>query len=85
MLTRLASTQMLVDIAIAVGRPTAHMHDAHAGCMPLPPAMPFANLGPLILGHHPLHVEEEIIFRAAAQFPIEAHHLDAHTLVCIHS
>ena len=66
----LASTRMLVDIAIAIGRPTEHIHDARACRMQFPPAVAFDNLGPFILGHHALDLEEEIIFRAAAQLAV---------------
>jgi hypothetical protein len=66
LITGLSSTRMLVDRAIAIGSPTEHIHHASACGMQFPPAMTFDNLGPLILGHHALHLEQEIIFRAAA-------------------
>jgi hypothetical protein len=51
--------------------------------MQFPPAMLFDNFGPLILGHQALHLEQQIIFRAATSLPVEEHHLDAHPLQCI--
>jgi hypothetical protein len=47
--------------------------------------MAFDNLGPLVLGHPPLPLEPQIICRAAAQLPVEAHHFDTHALAFIHS
>jgi hypothetical protein len=44
--------------------------------MQLAPPMPFENLGPLILGHHPLDLEQQIVLRAAPQFTIQEHNLD---------
>jgi len=66
----LASPHMLVDVAVAIGRSAAHMHHTGARGMSFPATMAFDNLGPLILGPHPLHVEQQIIFRAAAQLPV---------------
>ena len=66
----LAAARMLVDIAIALGRPTEPIHDASTGRMPFPPAVAFDHLGPLILGHHALDLEEELVFRAAAHLAV---------------
>jgi hypothetical protein len=52
--------------------------------MSFPATMAFDHLGALILRHPPLHLEQQIIFRAAAQLAVEAHYLDAHPLECIH-
>jgi hypothetical protein len=60
------------------------MHAASTGRMQCPPAVAFDNLGPLILGHHAWDLEEELVFRAAAQLAVEEHHLDAHPLAFIH-
>jgi len=46
------------------------MHHTGARGMSFPATMAFDNLGPLILGPHPLHLEQQIIFRAAAQLPV---------------
>ena len=62
----LPSPRMLVDIAIALGRATEHVHDARAGRRQFPSAVAFDHLGPRILGHHALPLEEESVFRAAA-------------------
>jgi hypothetical protein len=32
--------------------------------------MAFDNLSPLLLGHHPLHLEQQSIFRAAAPLAV---------------
>jgi hypothetical protein len=60
------------------------MHDACAGRMQFSSAVAFDTLGPLILGQHALHLEEEISFRAAAQCAVYDHHLDAQPLAFIH-
>jgi hypothetical protein len=60
------------------------MHHPGTRRMQLAPAMAFDNLGAFILRHHPLALEQEIIFRAAPQFAVEEHHLDTHALEFIH-
>ena len=67
---------MLVNIAIAIRRPAQDIDLAGPGGMQLAPPMPFENLGPLILGHDPLDLEQQIVLRAAPQCTIQEHDLD---------
>ena len=70
LIARLATARMLVNIAIAIRRPAQDIDHAGPGGMQLAPPMPFENLGPLILGHHPLDLEQQIVLRAAPQCTI---------------
>ena len=45
----------------------------------LAPAAPLQDLGPLILGDHPLDLEQQVILRRLAQRAVEEHDLDAGT------
>lgn len=49
---------MLVAVAIAIGRATEPMDRPRARRMEFAPALAFDNLGPFVLGHHPLHWQE---------------------------
>ena len=60
----MAPTVMLVDVAVAVRRATEHIDRSLTGRVEFAPAMAFENLGPFVLGHHPLHLEQQIIFWA---------------------
>jgi hypothetical protein len=59
-----APTGMLADVAVAIGGATEHIDRPHPGRVEFAPSVAFDNLGPFILGHHPLHLEQQIIFRA---------------------
>jgi hypothetical protein len=61
----LAPAGMLINIAVAIGGPRQHIDEAGPCRMQLAPPMPFDNLGPLIFGHHALHLAQQIILRAA--------------------
>ena len=76
LIARLAPSGMLVDIAVAIRRPAQDIDLAGPCGMQLAPPMPFENLGPLILGHHPLDLEQQIVLRATPQFAIQEHDLD---------
>jgi len=43
--------------------------------MELAAAVAFDNLGPLVLGHHALDLEQQIVFGTAPEFPIQEDHL----------
>src|SRR3989475_7136223 len=42
------------------------------------------DLGPLILGNHPLHLQQQVVFRALPQGSVEEHDLDASASALIH-
>jgi hypothetical protein len=52
------------------------MHHARARGMPLTTSVTFTDFGTLILGDHPLDLQEQIVFRALAQRPGEEDALD---------
>ena len=52
--------------------------------MQLTPPMPFDNLRALILGHHPLDLEQQVVLRTAPQFAIQKDDLDAGPVEFIH-
>src|SRR5215831_3871248 len=62
---------VLGHIAVPIGRAAQHLHRPDAGRMPLPTPVAFDDLGALILGNHPLHWQEQIIFGTLAQGPVE--------------
>jgi hypothetical protein len=65
-ISRLSPARILCDIAVAIGRTAEDIHDSRPGGVPLAAPMPFDNFGPFILGDHPLHLQEEVIFRTLA-------------------
>ena len=71
LIASLPAPLMLGDIAVAIGRPAQHIDRAGSGRVALAPAMAFDNLGALILGHHALHLQQQVVFRAAAQLPVQ--------------
>jgi hypothetical protein len=46
--------------------------------------MAFDNLRALILGHHALHLQQQVVFRAPAQLPVQEDHLHPSLLELIH-
>lgn len=66
----LPTPRMLVDVAIALRGPAEDIHHPRSRRMPLPSAMPFDNLGALIFRHHPLHLEQQIVFWAPPELTI---------------
>jgi hypothetical protein len=70
LIARLATSGLLINIAGAIRGPSQPIDAAGPCRMPLAPPMPFDNLGPLILGHHALDLEQQIILRTAPQFAI---------------
>jgi hypothetical protein len=76
-IARLASAVMLADVAVARGRATEPIDRPQTGRVEFAPAVPFDNLGPFIVGHHPLHLEEQIIVRAPPELAVEEDDLHA--------
>ena len=65
------------DIAVAIGRAAEHIDRTKPGGMALATPVPLDDLGPFILRHHPLHLEQQIIFWALARGAVEEDDLDA--------
>src|SRR5262249_59449899 len=66
---------VLGHIAVPIGGPAEPMHHANPRGMALATPMALDDLGSLILGNHPLHLQEQVIFRALAQGPVEEYDL----------
>src|SRR5262249_8263399 len=73
----LAPTVMLTDVAVAIGRTTEHVDRPHTGRVEFASAVAFGNLGPFVFRHHPLHLEQQIIFRAPPEFAVQEDDLHA--------
>jgi hypothetical protein len=63
-IARMAPAGMLVDVAVTIGRATEHVDQPHTGRVEFAPPVAVEDLGPFIFGHHPLHLEQQLIFRA---------------------
>jgi hypothetical protein len=70
------ATLVLADVAVAIWRPRQDAHDAGLRAMPFATAAPLQDLGSFILGHHALHLEQQIVLRRATQLAIQEHDLD---------
>src|SRR5262249_15542706 len=66
---------VLGHIAVPIGGPAEHIHHANPRGMALATPMALDDLGSLILGNHPLHLQEQVIFWALPQGPVEEHDL----------
>ena len=53
------------------------------GCMPLAASAPFQNLGPLVLGYHALHLQQQIVLGCTPQLVVEGNYLFARPLKLI--
>ena len=68
---------VLPDVAVAVRRARQDADDAGLGAMPFATAAALQDLGPLILGHHALHLEQQsVLRRVAPELAIEEDDLD---------
>jgi hypothetical protein len=59
-----APTVMLVDVAVAGRRATAHLDRSLTGRVECAPAVAGEKLGPFVRGHHPWPLAQQIIFWA---------------------
>src|SRR5207249_10243623 len=66
-IARLSTPLVFRDVAVAIWRSAEHIHRDHPRRMSLASAVAFHDLGVLILGDCPLHLQEEVVFRALAQ------------------
>jgi hypothetical protein len=71
-----ATSRKFADVPVPVGRSAEHVYRSTPSRVPLPPSAPLGDLGPLVLGHHPLHLEEKILFRGPADRTVQEHHFD---------
>src|SRR3954452_16760881 len=66
----------LADVAVAVGRPRQDADRALARRVPLAASAALEDLGPLVLGHHALDLEQQVVLRREADRPVEEDDLD---------
>ena len=65
------------DVAVAVRRLRARAHRTRPGSVPLAPARPLQERGPLVLRHDPLHLQQQRVLGGRAQRPVQEHDLHA--------
>ena len=70
-------TLSLADVAIPVGSLAEDTDRAVASRVHLPAPAPLEDLGPLIFGDHPLHLEQQLLLRLIADLVIEEDDLDS--------
>ncbi len=75
---------VLGHIAVPIGGAAEHVHRPDPGRMALATPVTLDDLGPLILGNHPLHLQQQVVFRALPQGSVEEHDLDASASELIH-
>ena len=66
-----AAAVPLADIAVAIGRARQHADRALACGVALAAPAALQDLGPLVLGHHALDLQQQIVLRREADRPIE--------------
>src|SRR5215831_7855282 len=71
----LSAPLVLGDIAVPIGGAAEHVDGPDLGRMALATPMPLNDLGALILGNHPLYLQQEVVFGALPQGTIEEHNL----------
>ena len=64
------------DVPISEGRAGHHVQRAALGRVLFATAASFHDLGPLVLRHDPLHLQEQVVFGALAERPVQEHDLD---------
>ena len=69
----LPTALVLGHIAVPIGGAAEHIDRPDLGRMALATPMPLDDLGPLILGNHPLHLQQQVVFGALPQGPVEEH------------
>src|SRR5262249_43738174 len=75
-----AAALMFADVAVAVGRAAQDVDRPGPRRVPLAAAAAFEDLGTLVLGHHALDLEQQILFGGLADGPVQEDDLDAGAL-----
>src|SRR4051812_20667991 len=73
---RAPATVPLADVAVAVRRPRQDADRALTRRVALAAPAAFEDLGPLVLGHHALDLEQQVVLRREADRPVEEDDLD---------
>ena len=71
---RLAAAGLSADVAVTEGRAGQHADGARPGAVPLPAAAALEHLRPLVLGEHPLQLQQQGVLGAVADRPVQEHH-----------
>ena len=74
LIPRVPPTDILRNIAVPIRCSAEYVHNARLRRMPLAPSVAFNDCGPLLLGKHPLDLQEQVIFRALAQGSVQENH-----------
>jgi hypothetical protein len=77
--SRLTSTLADRDIAVPERSARHYVERTALGCMFLASATPLHDFGPLVFGDDALYLQQQVIFRALAEWPVQEHQLDAAT------
>lgn len=72
------------DVPIAVRRCAEHVHIALAGGVELAAPAPLDDLGPFVLGHHPLHLKQQMVLGRLADLVVDKHQFHAAPLQFVH-
>jgi hypothetical protein len=62
---------------VPIGGAAEHVHRSDAGRMALATPMTLDDLGTLVLSDHPLYLQQQVVFWALSQGPVEEPDLDA--------
>src|SRR5262249_21739712 len=81
---RLSTSGPLPDVAVTVRATRQHVHAPPLGRMALATPAALEDLGPLVLGHHALHLQQQVIFGGASEFAIEEDQFYAAALELVH-
>jgi hypothetical protein len=84
LVARLAATVGHAHVAVAVGSAGQYVDRPLLSAVTLAAAAALEHLGPLVLGDHALHLQQELILRGLAQGPVEEHDSHPGPLAFVH-
>ncbi len=84
LVARLAAALLDGDVTVTIRRPAQHVDAAPPRCVQFAPAAALADFGTLVLGHDPLDLQQQVVFRTVTQGAVEEHHLDAAARELVH-
>jgi hypothetical protein len=67
----LSVTLLHRNIAVSEGSTGHHVDRTSLGCVLLATPTPLHDLGALVLGDNALHLEQQVVFRALAEWPVQ--------------
>ena len=84
LVARLARAILLADVPVPERRAAEHAHRARLGPVALAPAAALEDLRALVLGDHPLHLQQEVVLRGLPERPVQEDHVHAGAPELIH-